>query len=962
MSTVAAAALPAIPIAPTKYLSDTFCPYRGLVPFEEEDSPFFVGRAVDADIIIANLYASPLTVLYGASGVGKTSVLQAGVIPEVRKAALDGGDRPAVALFREWQRADFEVGLRAAIRAGVAIAGADPGGLDDALPLDRFLAKSAELCDGPIFLIFDQFEEYFLYNPASRASVGFEAELARAVNQRGLHANFLIALREEGLGKLDRFRTRIPHVMSNLLRLQPLDREAARECIEKPLETYNALRKRAGRSEMRIDPALVDELLRQDFIFNQGGRGHAGDEEGVDLPVSTELPFLQLVLTSLWAAERLAGSGLMRSETLRRLGGAKGVVRDHFIRALQRLDRRQQRIASKCFSFLVTPSYTKIAWSPGELSVRTGFHSDEIGEVLRRLEEERSRVVRRIRRASAGSEGEWDDKFELTHDALAPAVLEWQTRFELRRRHNRTRLRAAAVFVGVGLLLFAWEWYRAAQLAREINERTRREREVSAAGFAARAELVFKNSPAQSLALADSSLGASDTRQGEEAWLRARFDDQFEMALDDGRRRMLMSVRFSPDGHRLVSAGEGGASTVWSLDTRGILSRLGGFHADTVLHADFSSTGQWVVTAGRDRAIGVWDASTGRLMVPLRGLPAPIFSTTFTPDGRFLLAVDERGSGLRADTRTWQMRPWFRSLGFGAATSVSVDTYGARALVGSQYSMVSMWSVPGGQRLKVFENSPQFVYMARFDPRGDLIATASRDGNARLWTTDRFKIQTLEGHTDWVQDVDWSRDGSLLATASRDGTVRVWDARSGQVISVLRGPGGGIRSAVFSPDGRRLASAHSDGVVRVWRVRVPSKVLRVLRNTSVTDSAQGANGWVKLRVRGGGVDVNGRELTFDRTGVLDPDSIVAAIFTPDARWVVAATWDLQVVARRLTDGLTVLLPPSDGGLPRLWFSPDGAWVVAADPQGGAAVYPCDVCGELRRHLASRAAARPARAP
>src|SRR4030095_1821510 len=55
-------------------------PYKGLVPFDEEDAPFFFGRDEERDLIIANLVASRLTLLYGATGVGKSSVLGAGVV------------------------------------------------------------------------------------------------------------------------------------------------------------------------------------------------------------------------------------------------------------------------------------------------------------------------------------------------------------------------------------------------------------------------------------------------------------------------------------------------------------------------------------------------------------------------------------------------------------------------------------------------------------------------------------------------------------------------------------------------------------------------------------------------------------------------------------------------------------------------------------------------------------------
>lgn len=69
------------------------CPYRGLVPYFEDDAEFFFGRESDTRIIVANCLTTRVTLFYGASGVGKSSVLYAGVIRELRRRALANLDR-----------------------------------------------------------------------------------------------------------------------------------------------------------------------------------------------------------------------------------------------------------------------------------------------------------------------------------------------------------------------------------------------------------------------------------------------------------------------------------------------------------------------------------------------------------------------------------------------------------------------------------------------------------------------------------------------------------------------------------------------------------------------------------------------------------------------------------------------------------------------------------------------------
>src|SRR5205085_3059359 len=87
------------------------CPYKGLIPFDEDDEKYFSGRTNEIRSLATALYGSSLTVLFGESGVGKTSVLRAGLLPELRKDQ----HRVAVVLFRDWQKPDFEQSLRTEI-------------------------------------------------------------------------------------------------------------------------------------------------------------------------------------------------------------------------------------------------------------------------------------------------------------------------------------------------------------------------------------------------------------------------------------------------------------------------------------------------------------------------------------------------------------------------------------------------------------------------------------------------------------------------------------------------------------------------------------------------------------------------------------------------------------------------------------------------------------------------------
>ena len=416
-------------------VSPGYCPYRGLEPYTEEDRRFFFGRERDEKIIAANLFAARLTVLYGGSGVGKTSVLRAGVIPELQDAP-----HAAVVFFNTWQQPEFETALKTAIAAAVSQSAISPNSLDSLKPLDEFVLECTRALRGSIFLIFDQFEEYFLYHGPTAAEHGFDAELARLVNRRDIDAHLMLSLREDGLSKLDRFQGRIPNLLSNMLRLDHLDRAAAERAIRKPLERYNETPPNSRAVE--IETALVEALLADRDLMRPaearipGEKSPAGQEK-------FETPLLQLVLTRVWDEERQARSHLLRLATLQRLGGAKNIVDRHLATVMTRLTRAERNIAAQMFRFLVTPDGSKFAYTVSALAGSAELPQAKVQRVLTRLGA--TRILRTV--ATPGQ----PPTYEIFHDVLGAAISNWR-RIYIRGQERRRRFSQVAA---VALLLFA---------------------------------------------------------------------------------------------------------------------------------------------------------------------------------------------------------------------------------------------------------------------------------------------------------------------------------------------------------------------------------------------------------------------------------------------------------------------------------------------------------------------------
>ncbi len=411
------------------------CPYVGLQPYTEEQHDFFFGRTRDTRVIVSNLYASPLTVLYGDSGVGKSSVLLAGVVPR-----LKADPRTAVVVFREWHQPQAQQLLKLRCLEAVTSASGKRPDVPVSLTLDDFLFEVAARFRGTTLLILDQFEEYFLYNPPSAAEDSLDAGLARAINRDEVQANFLIALREDGLAKLDRFRVRIPQLLSNTLRLRHLDADAAEEAIREPLRVHRERSPEAAAPTL-IEPELVAAVLsqvRRDQVALHHAAG-TGSAAGDKTKAHIETPYLQLVMTRLWEEEIAAQSGVLRLATLQALGGAGQIARTYLDGVMEQIDATGRELCSRFFDRLVTPSGSKIAQSTEDLTNYAGDLTGDVAGVLKKLGD--SRILRSIVPATAQAGGV---RYEIFHDVIGAAILDWRRRFLARKAAIEAEQRAAA--------------------------------------------------------------------------------------------------------------------------------------------------------------------------------------------------------------------------------------------------------------------------------------------------------------------------------------------------------------------------------------------------------------------------------------------------------------------------------------------------------------------------------------
>ncbi len=422
------------------------CPYVGLVPFDEKDAAYFFGRERESERIAANLTASRLTLLYAQSGVGKTSVLRAGVLPRLHRIDDDSDDDlgvrgAAVVYVGAWRDSPLESIAAAVVDAVSRVTGAGTVEKTTSAPTlsVTWLREVLHQSDvSAIYLIFDQFEDYFLYHPTDRGDEGLTAELGSILSTRDLPVHVLLSIREDELASLDRFKGRVPHLFDNYLRLAHLSRDAARSAIEGPRERYN--RVVPPDRQMSIDPGLIDALLDQvrtgqvhvapdDSASDRfASDGAAADDRG-----DIETPYLQLVLTRLWEQERATGSSSLRQSTLDDLGGAQMIVQTHLDNIMADLSPAQVDVAASIFHHLITASGTKIALTTEDLAELTRLPVNAVQNLLDTLCSGSQRILRPVPPA-VGIAG--PTRYEIFHDVMGTAVLDWRRRHATQKQQD----------------------------------------------------------------------------------------------------------------------------------------------------------------------------------------------------------------------------------------------------------------------------------------------------------------------------------------------------------------------------------------------------------------------------------------------------------------------------------------------------------------------------------------------
>jgi WD40 repeat protein len=893
------------------------CPYRGLFAFREQDAALFFGREELIDRLVDQLTRKPLVAVVGPSGSGKSSLVLAGAIPQVRQR-----DGWAVASLRPAAGTSPFAALAAALLPLLEPRMTEADRFGELPKLGKTLAEGrlVEVADRTLeragarrlLLVVDQFEELYAQTPAAAQQfVDVLVQAVTAQRQRGNPAlHIVLTLRADFLGQALEHAGLAQALEGSVLVIGRMSHEQLRRAIVGP----------AGH-EVAYEAGLVDRILDD-----------VGAEPG-------NLPLLEFALTLLWERQERR---MLTHAAYEALGGVTGALAGHAEQVyLDEFPESERESARRVFVQLVQPGETT---EP----TRRVAHRTELDEVRWRL----AQRLAATRLVVTGRDAAGVETVEVVHEAL---ISEWE---RLRHwvaadhafRSWQERLRGAvsqwegsgrdagALLRGVPLAeAERWLGQRSDELSppeqgfiqasRAFQGRTLRRLRGLAAGLAA-------------LVVVAATLGVLAVQWGRRADSQSRLavnqrrlaTSRYLVAEADARRSRQadLSILLSVAAFRMADTIQARDNLIRQVNLRRDVQALLTGHSGAVKGVAFSPDGRILASGGGNQII-LWDvARRVRLGKPLTDHRGTVGAVVFSPDGRILATGGDDGIVLWDVTRRTQLGTMAKSQQGPPVTSLAFSRDGRMLASTSEYSYTTK---EGGEAV--------------------LWDVARR---ARLGTVPAGLSQLGLGETAFVTSVVFGPDGRTLIGATNDGRAVLWDTARRSRSGVMKTDVGGDGSLVaLNRDGRTLAFLPSyGGAVYLFDVarRTPNWVFS---HTAEINS-------IALSPDGRMLAVGGADNTVTLSDVMHPGALAGHAgsgstfaFSPDGRTLATGGNDKKVVlwdlARRIPRGLP--LTGHTGWVSALVFSPDGQVLASSDAPLGEAPNPRKanhiVLWDLARH-------------
>ena len=732
-------------------------PFKFLDSYSLDDRNTFFGRDQEITDLFRKVLEGKILLVYGISGTGKSSLVNCGLA-----SRFDQSDWLPINVRRG---GNIINSLNEAVnRHTITSLKKTQSFLDkiQSLYLDHFK---------PVFLIFDQFEELFIFGSSEEKKEFLE--LIKDVVRSRLNCNVIFVIREEFLAGMTEFDYDLPEIFSNRYRVEKMKKNNAISAIEGPCNVNG----------IRIEPGFSEELINK------------LSPSGTDV----ELTYLQIYLDRIFkiASEgRTETDGLVFSnEFLNKAGSVSDLLGQFLDEQVRQLDNPETGMS--ILKSFVSVQGTKRQMNESQIldTVKTFGKVISGSDLLKCLTKF---VDLRILR-----EKDESGHFELRHDALASKIYEKFTALEKDIIEVRQFIENAwhnyqkrEVLLSASDLEYIAPYESRLYLTKESSGLIEKSKNQLVRAKRRRRNIAITATITLLIIFAGFTIWALKERNtAQEQRSKALAESKHSKVLlliakarETNISNPTKAIRYAQLAYENdstnVLVNQTLSDLFHSTDSRSLYAVSMG-HKEAIYSGIFSPDGKSILTASDDKTAKLWDLS-GKCLVTFSGHSDWVISAVFSPDGKSILSAS------------------------GDKTA-------------------KLWDL-SGKCLATFSGHSNYVYSAVFSPDGKSILTASHDNTAKLWDLSGKCLITFSGHSDWVNSAVFSLDGKSILTASFDKTAKLWDL-SGKCLITLAGHSAGVYSAVFSADGKSILTVSFDETAKLWLT--PSSITKWLNTAKI---------------------------------------------------------------------------------------------------------------------------------